>query len=45
MSIELNTHEIEELIELIQQAWLDGFDSEALETAFEKLQEAKEGVE
>lgn len=45
INIELNKHEIEELIELIQHAWIEGVDSEALETAFDKLQEAKEGEE
>jgi len=44
MNIELNQNEIEELIGLIQQAWLDGFDGEALETAFEKLKAAQESA-
>ncbi|MCG8709239.1 hypothetical protein JHU04_002479 [Brenneria sp. 4F2] len=45
MNIELNREEIEELSGLIESAWLDGFDGESLETAFEKLKSALEGVE
>ena len=42
MTVDFNQAEIETLIELIEAAWLDGFDHDELTTAFEKLKEAEE---
>lgn len=41
MIVDFNQAEIYSIIELIESAWLDGFDNEELETAFEKLKEAE----
>jgi len=42
MTIDFNQAEIETLIELIEAAWLDGFDHDELTTAFEKIKAAEE---
>lgn len=41
MTVDFNQAEISSIIELIENAWLDGFDNDELETAFEKLKEAE----
>lgn len=37
MNIELNQEEATQIIELINQTWLDGFDNQELNSVFEKL--------
>jgi hypothetical protein len=44
MTVDFNQAEIETLIELIEAAWLDGFDHDELTTTFEKLKEAENGM-
>ncbi|MFP1759841.1 hypothetical protein [Lonsdalea quercina] len=41
MTVDFNQAEIETLIELIEAAWLDGFDHDELTSAFGKLKEAE----
>lgn len=41
--IEFNKAEIEVIIDLIQQAWNDGWDDPELEAAFKKLSAARDG--
>lgn len=42
MNIELNQEEAEQLVELVNQAWLDGFDNQELNSVFEKIKLAME---
>ena len=42
MTVDFNQAEIESLIELLEDAWLDGFEYDELSTAFEKIKDAKE---
>ncbi|USS95536.1 hypothetical protein M5J15_14575 [Serratia symbiotica] len=42
MSLELSDKEVKEIISLIDQAWCDGFESEELNSIFEKLNSPKE---
>ncbi|QLH62287.1 hypothetical protein [Serratia symbiotica] len=42
MNVELSDKEVNEIISLIDQAWCDGFESEELNSIFEKLNSPKE---
>ncbi|USS95156.1 hypothetical protein M5J15_11080 [Serratia symbiotica] len=42
MNLELSDKEVKEIISLIDQAWCDGFESEELNSIFEKLNSPKE---
>ena len=43
MQVELNESEVAEIVAMIEQAWSDGFDSEALQSIFEKLNGVSDG--
>lgn len=43
MEVNLTENEVAEIVALIEQAWNDGFDSEALQSLFEKLSGVSDG--